>query len=225
MMEILSNPIALPIKAVSSLKAISSKGCTESHLAASSNICTWCHSGKTFKANIQPDVKPKVWRLLMLFLAYTWNIVMYMPLKNLNRMHAICSLAVTWSFDLAQEGRRMTQTKNLENVTEVGNVWNAINFKGEGRETEQKPRHFCVKEGAMDFFIDNILTLRIWKNETTSALVLDLSDPSLPTNTGGRGEIAQGQHRAQLGFQANLSTDYTRRWEKLLSSVVSVSTL
>lgn len=146
MMEILSNPIALPIKAVSSLKAISSKGCTESHLAASSNICTWCHSGKTFKANIQPDVKPKVWRLLMLFLAYTWNIVMYMPLKNLNRMHAICSLAVTWSFDLAQEGRRMTQTKNLENVTEVGNVWNAINFKGKGGKLSKNPSIFVLKK-------------------------------------------------------------------------------
>lgn len=46
-------------------------------------------------------------------------------------MYAICSLAVSWGFDLAQEGR-MTQTKTSENVTEVGNVWNAINFKGEG---------------------------------------------------------------------------------------------
>lgn len=54
-----------------------------------------------------------------------------MLLKNLNRMHAICSLAVIRRFDLAQEGRRMTPTKNLENVTEAGNVWNAINFKGE----------------------------------------------------------------------------------------------
>lgn len=147
MMEILSNPTALSIKDVSFLRAKTSKGCTESHLAASSNICTWCHSGKTFKANIQPDVKPEVWQLLMLFLAYTWNKVMYMHLKNLNRMHAICSLAVTRRFDLAQEGRRMTQTKNLENVTEVGNVWNAINFKGErergrGGENEAKTPAF-----------------------------------------------------------------------------------
>lgn len=62
----------------------------------------------------------------------------------------------------------MTPTKNLENVTEVGNVWNVINFKGEGEagkgRTEQKPQDLCFKEGAMNFFLDNILTLRIWKS-------------------------------------------------------------
>lgn len=60
-------------------------------------------------------------------------------------MHAICSLADTWSLDLAQEGRRMTQTKNLENVTEVGKVWSAINFKGEGGEGG-KPSIFVLKK-------------------------------------------------------------------------------
>lgn len=71
-------------------------------------------------------------------------------------MHAILSLAVTWRFDLAQEGRKITQTKSLKKVTKGENVREVRNLK--------KNLHIYFKKGAMSFFLDNILTLWIYKN-------------------------------------------------------------
>lgn len=48
-----------------------------------------------------------------------------MALKQLNRMHASLSLAVTRPFDLTQAGTKNTKTQNLEKVTKGRNAWNA----------------------------------------------------------------------------------------------------
>lgn len=48
-----------------------------------------------------------------------------MALKQLSRMHASLSLAVTRRFDLTQVGTKNTKTQNLEKVTKGRNAWNA----------------------------------------------------------------------------------------------------
>ena len=113
-------------------------------MAVGSDTCSQCRPGQTFKANIQPDVKTKVWQLLTLFLACTWNTAKNMAFKQLNRMHAI----LVWHLleDLTKHKKEQT---NLEKVTKREKVWHVTNFfffKNKRGGGSTNPRIFVLKK-------------------------------------------------------------------------------
>lgn len=96
-----------------------------------------------------------------------------MALKQLSRMHASLSLAVTRRFDLTQVGTKNTKTQNLEKVTKGRNAWNAR----VSQKKKKSMKYFSCRKGMTSFFSDSTLVLWICRKQNSSASVLDWSVP------------------------------------------------